>query len=300
MSLKTLFDSKMWGIVIGVAGVTSSGCALEDASSDAPVWNESERAAMVETGALMLMIDGQPVGLVEPVGASLATINHEPLIVEVSMGMGQPMWEWIRASFEQGHATRSVELLAADFNHKAQVVREFSDAYLSEVSFPSTDGSSEEAGAMTVTLTDSESAGAGEGGRVRSVGPGAVSPSLGMVLGGLPTQSIEKLRWRHDVVEDEQGEVLSVPNLRLGISEADLEPWAAWHKSFVIDGNCADSDELTGSIQFSSPDLSEELGTIQLRHVGLVALEQGAVEANKEEVARVTVELYVESMFFEY
>ena len=80
---------------------------------------------------------------------------------------------------------------------------------------------------------------------------------------------------------------------------ADIEPWAEWHKSFVIDGKCTDSDELTGSLTFLGPDLEEELASISLKHVGIISLEQGAVEANKEEIARATVELYVEEVAFD-
>ncbi len=44
------------------------------------------------------------------------------------------------------------------------------------------------------------------------------------------------------------------------------------------------------------PDLEEELMTINFSHVGLLSLEQNKVEANKEEVARFTVELYCEEV----
>ena len=71
-----------------------------------------------------------------------------------------------------------------------------------------------------------------------------------------------------------------------------------WHKTFVIDGNASDSEELTGRIVFLGPDLSEELATIDLSHVGIISLETESAEANKEEVARFAVELYVEQMAF--
>ena len=93
---------------------------------------------------------------------------------------------------------------------------------------------------------------------------------------------------------------VEVPNLKVTISQADIEPWQEWHKSFVIDGKCADEDELSGSITFLAPDLVTELATIELVHVGVMSLEAGGGEANKEEVARFTVELYVEEMKFNY
>ena len=41
------------------------------------------------------------------------------------------------------------------------------------------------------------------------------------------------------------------------------------NQTFVIDGKCADSDELTGSLTFLGPDLVEELAEIQFDHVGI-------------------------------
>jgi hypothetical protein len=84
---------------------------------------------------------------------------------------------------------------------------------------------------------------------------------------------------------------------------ADLQPWLEWHKCFVIDGICAEADELTGSITFLAPDLETELGWIELFNVGIFALDvygesTGTSALNKDSIARFTVELYVEDMKF--
>ena len=143
------------------------------------------------------------------------------------------------------------------------------------------------------------------------ISPGRLSHGL-LAQGDLPCSRVAKIgswTWKQGVIKDEVGQFreatrhpakVEVPNLKVTISQADIEPWQEWHKSFVIDGKCADEDELSGSITFLAPDLVTELATIELVHVGVMSLEAGGGEANKEEVARFTVELYVEEMKFNY
>ena len=91
-----------------------------------------------------------------------------------------------------------------------------------------------------------------------------------------------------------------MPNLKITVSMADIEEWRAWHEDFVIRGKCSEGDEKNGSITFMGPDLTEELAEISLHQVGIISVQPAKVEANKEEVARFEVELYVERMAFEY
>ncbi len=245
----------------------------------------------------------------------LATISHEPLNLEMSMGMGKPMWDWVKASFDKGFVQKNCELMAADFNHKVQTVRVFNDAYISEVTVPTCDGSSKEPGYFTVKvdpITIRYEKGSGEiAGEENANSKKWLCSNFKFELGDLPCDRVAKLesfKWTQKIVKDEVGAfrepmkepaALEVDNLKLSISMADIDPWFEWHKSFVIDGKCADGDELTGSLTFLGPDMQEELATITFKHVGIVSLEQGATEANKEEVARFDVELYVEEIAFE-
>ena len=131
-------------------------------------------------------------------------------------------------------------------------------------------------------------------------------------LGALPCSRVAKVdsfTWKQSIIKDECGAFreptkhpakVEVPNLKLTISSADIEEWRQWHQTFVIDGKCADSDELTGSITFLGPDMKEELAEITLDHVGIISMQQAKQEANKEEVARFEAELYVEKMMFNY
>ena len=247
----------------------------------------------------------------------LATITHEPFTVEVGMGMSKAFYEWIRASFDKGYVTKSGEMIAADFDYQAQSARTFMDAYISEVTIPALDGSSKEPAYMTVKMDPEriryeKRSGEKLKGNIGSAQKKWLCSNWRFELGSLPCSRVAKIEsftWKQGIIKDEVGAFreptkhpakVEVPNLKLSISMADIEDWRMWHQSFVIDGKCAEDDELTGSITFLGPDLKEELAEIHLDHVGIISLEQAKQEANQEQVARFDVEVYVESMRFEY
>lgn len=246
----------------------------------------------------------------------LATISHEPVTVDMAMGMGKPMWDWVRASLDKGFIQKNCELLACDYNSKVQAVRVFNDAYIKSINIPACDGSSKEAGYVTfeidpVTIRNEKGDGSEIKGDENLNSKKWLCSNFRFELGDLPCDRVAKvdaIKIEQKIVKDEVGAfrepmkepaALTFPNLKLTISTADIDPWVEWHKSFVIEGKCTDNDELTGALTFLGPDLKEELAVLNFAHVGIMSLELEAVEAAKENISRFTVELYVEEMTFE-
>lgn len=247
----------------------------------------------------------------------IATISHDPLTVEIGMGMGRGMYEWIRASFEKGHISKNGEVVACDFDYHVMSAKEFYDAHIAEVTVPALDGSSKESAYFTIKIDPERIRYRnGDGKQVMGkIGPSQkqwLCSNFRFNLGAMPCDRVAKIdsfTWKQGVIKDEVGAFreatkhpskVEVPNLKLTISMADIEPWRQWHQSFVIDGKCTESDELSGSIEFLSANLKDTLGSIDLMNCGIISLEQEGVEANKEGVARFTVEIYVEQMKFSF
>jgi hypothetical protein len=245
----------------------------------------------------------------------LATITHEPVTMEIGGGMGKPLWDWIKASFDKDFQIKTCSLTAADFNYKAQATRVFQDAYIKKVTFPTLEGSNKEAVYATVEVDPYiiryEAAGGEEiKGDENANTKKWLCSNFRFEVSGLEdackrVSKVESLTWEQKVVKDEVGQfreptkhaaALTVPNIKLTISMADIAPWAEWHKSFVIDGKCTDTDEKSATLTLLGPDMQEELLNITFNHVGLISLEQDAVEANSEKVASFTVEMYCEEM----
>lgn len=247
----------------------------------------------------------------------LATIVHEPFTLEVGMGMSRSFYEWIQASFDKGHVTKSGEMIAADFDYCAQSARVFTGAHISEVTIPALDASSKEPAYMTLKIDPEriryeKRGGEKLNGQIGTATKKWLTSAFVVEIGDLPCDGVAKVdsfTWKQSIIKDQVGKFrectkhpakVEVPNLKLSISMKDIEPWRAWHESFVINGNCSDADEVTGSITFLGPDHNEELAEITLDHVGIISLTQAKQEANKEEIARFEVELYVEQMRFLY
>jgi hypothetical protein len=287
-------------------------------------------------GRFALDIDGQIAGFIKSVKGGftkgnvavhnlgpdniqkkhLATISHEPFTVEVGMGMTKGFYDWIQASFDKGHVTKSGQMIAADFDYNAQSARVFYDAYISEVTIPALDGGNKEPAYMTLKIDPERIRFEKRGGEKLNGKIGVATKkwlccNWRFELGSLPCQRVSKIdsfTWKQGVKADEVGMFreptkhptkLEVPNLKVTFSMADLDKgWRQWHEDFVVNGNCDDSKELTGSITFLGPDLKQELATINLDHVGIISLEEGGTEANKDDIHRCTAELYVEQMHF--
>jgi len=245
----------------------------------------------------------------------LATVECEPITCEVGMGMTKGFWEWIEASFLKKHEWRSGEIVAANFDYEAQSARVFTDAHISEITIPALDGSSKEPAYMTIKFDPERIRFQKRNGekldsKIANKTKKWLCCNWRFELGDLPCKRLAKIdsfTWKQAIIKDEVGMFreatkhpakVEVPNLKLTISMADIEAWRTWHETFVIDGKCADTDELTGSITFLGPDLNEVLATIELDHVGIISMQEAKKEANKEEVARFEVELYVEAMRF--
>lgn len=294
-----------------------------------------QKARRIGGGRLALTLDGSEGGFVKSAQGGtirgevathdlgpeqvqrkhITTLTYEPLEIEVEMGICRALYEWIQVSFEKGFVTRTAELIVVDANQQARATREFGDAYLSEVAFPTLDAASKDPAYMTVKITpETIRYSPGDGSQVRGTGSTSrkwLSSNFRFELGDLPCDrvtEIDSFTWRQVVMASEVGQFrapvkqpahVEVPNLRVTFSMQDLDAWMDWHRTFLIDGQWSEEHELSGSITLLAPDLKEELATIELMNVGLISLEVGAQEANKEQVSRVTVELYVQEMKFE-
>src|SRR5690606_32266025 len=157
------------------------------------------------------------------------------------MGMGKPLWEWIKASFDKDFQTKTCALTAADFNYKAMATRVFQDAYIKKVALPALDASDDDAGYCTVELGPDiipYEAGGGETlqGDENPNTKKWLCSNFRFEVSGLEDackriSKVDSLTWEQKVVKDEVGSfreptkhaaALTVPNIKLTISQADI------------------------------------------------------------------------------
>lgn len=129
-------------------------------------------------------------------------------------------------------------------------------------------------------------------------------------ISGLPCENvfnIESFTLKQTLTEDHSGKTrertqhptkIEVPNIKLTFSATDGSPWENWFNSFVIEGKCADGDELKGEIMILGPNHKSVLGKIELLHVGIMSLQPTKYNAKKGRITRMEAKLYVEEMKF--
>ncbi len=233
----------------------------------------------------------------------------------VGIGMGQGMYQWIKQSFDKGHSSKDGQFTAADFDYKAQSKIEFFSALITGVTCPKLSGDSKDAAYFDIEFEPERvkwSKGGGEviNGKLGQKQKQWMCSNFRVEIGKLPTTrvaSVDSFTWKCGIAPDQLGQFgeptkhpakVTVPDIKLSISYADHQAWADWAYSWFISGNRKEKDEVDGAIIFLGPNLKDELGRIDLKHLGIKKFSDDDVEANSEKIKRFNVELYCEHMTF--
>jgi hypothetical protein len=318
------------GFLVGAAGLT--GVALSGVWKGVPALaaegDSSAASAGPSGGYRFLELDGQVLGTLKscdggeafgevvpdpPSGEAftkkhIANVKYEDFTTKVGFGMAKPMYEWIKASFDGKALRKNGAIIAADFDYNAKSRREFQNALITEVGFPALDGAAKDPAYMTlkfapeITRTKVASGKvAGQASNQKLFFPG----NFRLSLGDLPTARVSKI----DAFTVKQGftestgraiEPTKIEFPNLVITMAESHAWSEWFDDFVIKGNNGQDKELSGKIEFLSPDLTSTLIGLLISGVGIFSLAPVLPEPNAQPIRRVKAELYCEQMVFEY
>ena len=245
----------------------------------------------------------------------VSNIKWTPGKATVGIGMGKGMYDWIQAAFDKGYMTKNGSFTSADFNYKAMSRLDFMNALITSVTCPKLDGSSKDAAYFDVEFEAEQvrwSKGAGDDIRGK-IGPKQkawLCSNFRVEIGSLPCSrvaTVDSFTWKCSVAADQIGifreptkhpAKVTVPEVKLSISHADHDAWAQAAKKWFVDGHHLESDEMTGRIVFLDPNMTDEIGSIDLMNVGFKKFSDEDSEANSEKIKRFNVELYVEKMKF--
>ena len=245
----------------------------------------------------------------------VSNIKWTPGKATVGIGMGYGMYQWIQAAFDKGYMTKNGSFTSADFNYKAMSRLDFMNALITSVTVPKLDGSSKDAAYFDVEFEAEQvrwSKGGGEDIRGK-IGPKQkawLCSNFRIEIGSLPCSrvaTVDSFTWKCSVSADQIGifreptkhpAKVTVPDIKLSISSADHDAWAQAAKKWFVDGHHLEGDEMTGRIVFLDPNMTDEIGEIELQNVGFKKFSDEDSEANSEKIKRFNVELYVEKMKF--
>ena len=270
-----------------------------------------------QVGALLSVDGGELVAevVVEPIGQEpfakkhLGGVRFEELVLGLDVGTAGSVYTWIAESWN-GHAKpRDGAIVETDAKLAPQTRREFRHALITETTIPTLDAAAKAPGQLTVKLAPEEvkrtKAGGAAGQRAGTKQKQWLASNFRLELDGLETKNVSRIdafTVKQTVATDDVGDVriverepgkLEFPNLRVTLGQASPQSWSDWFDDFVVKGDNGEDKEKNGAIVFLDATLKQELGRVELKNVGIFALRR---QPSTEQVARVTAELYVESM----
>lgn len=271
------------------------------------------------SGYLRSAEGGNPVGEVVAVPAGpgefvrkqLGGVRYEDVQLRAGFSMSKDLYQWINASWQLKPTRHSGSVVEVGADGKPREQRTFSDALVSETTFPALDGASKDPAFLTVRLMPEEVRFEKPDSATAPARPQAqkqfTAANFRFELGDLPCSRVSKIDAftvkqtiamttgpRRIVRTDPSG--IEFPNLRVTFSAADLPKWSAWFDEFVVNGSNDDQHELSGAIVLLAPDRKQELARVELQQVGIFALRRESAEAGRAQVARAVADLYCERM----
>jgi T4-like virus tail tube protein gp19 len=243
----------------------------------------------------------------------VATVEIEPLSIEVGMSASSPIFTWIQDSWKRQFSRRNGEVVHADFNLASVLAQSFEEALISEVTFPALDGSNKEAAYLSLKLLPERIKLEKRGGERLSAEETPkqklwTPASFRLDIDGVDCKHVNKIesftvkqkikplytgKSRYPELEPTGVEF---PKLNLSIAAAYADGFIDWYNKLVVEGDQDPRQQKTGSIDFLDPSTNEEIFSVQLNKIGINHLTIEKSEANAESIKRCKIELFVESM----
>lgn len=222
----------------------------------------------------------------------VAGVHWTPGIATFGGGMGEGMRGWIAETLDRGAAARAGSVAVAGPRGVPAFSVAFAGARLTAVTFPALDAASKEPALMSVEFAARQ---------VRwDEGGAAVQPSgkpkewmqsdFRVEIGSLPCDRVTRVdAFSWTCAADG---TITVPDVRLVISRADLAPWEAAARRWFLDRDFRDKHEVSGRITLLAADGRDALATVELGNVGLKKFSHDEVDPGDA----FAVELYAEKL----
>ncbi|HEU4726237.1 MAG TPA: hypothetical protein VFT22_00040 [Kofleriaceae bacterium] len=257
----------------------------------------------------------------DPVGADSGRIKHistvevEPLSIEFGLSGAAQVLQWIQGSWNRKWSRRNGQISHADFNLKQTFEHWFYEALITETTFPTLDGASKEGGylkckiqpeTVVTKVTPPTSQVSGDYSiKQKMWSPSAFRFTLDQIDDMQYTNKIESFTIKQSVKKMYTGADrfpqieptgIQFPNITGTISLGYADKLLQWHHDYIVKGTKDPKAQMSGAIEFLSPDRTKTIFRINLFQVGLVSAAVQQATANADQIKRVKFEMFVGSM----
>jgi hypothetical protein len=245
--------------------------------------------------------------------AAVADVN--PISFEVGMSGAGSVLQWIQDSWNKNYQQRSGQINHANFNMERVFEHEFSDALITETTFPTLDGASKEAAYLKVkfqprAVASRKASGSkllpGGGTKQKSWLCSSFRFSIDGIDDAIYVNKIESFTIKQGIKKMTVGKFRDIvevaptkiewPMLSATIALEKADGILAWYDEYIVKGKKDPTAQKQGSIEFLSPDRSKTLFRITLWNMGIVNAQLPQSTANADAIKRLKFELYVSEM----
>jgi hypothetical protein len=245
----------------------------------------------------------------------LGPVEIDPISVEFGLSGADPVLKWIQGSWNRKWTRRNGQITHADFNLKQTFEHEFYDALVLETTFPTLDATSKDAAHLKCkflpeavrTLQSSKGPQIQGNFTVKQKfwSPSSFCLRIDQFDGMEHTskidamtikQGIKKLHTGKDRFPQIEPTKLEFPNIVGYISLGYAKRLLQWHNEYVFTGDKDPRAQLSGTIDFLSPDRSKAIYSISFYEAGLISANIEDAQANVDQIKRVKFEMFVGRM----
>lgn len=266
----------------------------------------------VDGGALKGEVVAEQVGPEFTRFKHVTTVDIEPISLELGMAVSNRMIQWIGDSWKKQYSRRNGSIIHGDFKGKAQYEQEFKEALITETTFPALDATDKNPAYMTVKLQpETLSLQKSSGHLQATVGTKQklwTPANFMLLIDGLDCskvskigsfsvkQKVKKLYFGGERNAQIEPTGIEFPDLELEMSLAHADDFIAWHKDYVLTGKRDLKMEKQGEIIFYNQSLMDALMSVKLKGLGICGIQVLKSEAMAEQIKKVKISLYCDSM----
>lgn len=244
----------------------------------------------------------------------IGNVKYEDITIKVGANMPKAFYQWMQETMAGQSSRKNGAIIAADYNYRETERLTFTNALITEISFPTLDASSKDPAYITIKISPETTRRKQPSGKqLQPVGSKQkqwLPANFRLRIDGLEqatsrVNKIEALTVKQKVVADAVGEsrdyeieptTLEIPNLVVTVAGQEADAWYDWADSFIIAGENGADKEKNGTLEFLAPNLKDVLFSLNFQHLGIFKLTPEKVEAGAEQIRRIKAEMYVEEM----
>ena len=244
--------------------------------------------------------------------------KYDDIKLQVGMAMSQPFYDWISDFFAGIPTRKNGAILAADFYYNERAKRTFTAGLIKELTFPKLDGSDKGAAYMAIAIAVESMVFAKGSGQPITAVTGFQNQKLWtacnfrLSFDNMPAvntrrvSKIDSFTVKQTIMEYASGgfrgmakvpSQIDFPPISFYLPEADSAPFEDIFLKRGINGQLP--GRMSGQIQ-TYDNQGSPLFTLSFAGADISAITPDKGDAGSEEIKQVKIDLYTESMAFEY